>query len=178
MEKKVSDSKVEQVHQVRPEHLNGSGRLFGGQLMSWIDEVAGLAAIRHSHHNVTTASVDNLRFMRPVYQGDLVVLIGQLTFVGKTSMEIRVDTYIETLDGTRYPVNRAYLTLVAIDADGKPTPVPGLIVESVGEQAEWEAGKKRRLQGVAARNPSKSRRQSSTDFLAGSRAERKSRIRL
>ena len=57
MEKKVSDSKVEQVHQVRPEHLNGSGRLFGGQLMSWIDEVAGLAAIRHSHHNVTTASV-------------------------------------------------------------------------------------------------------------------------
>ena len=87
MEKKVSDSKVEQVHQVRPEHLNGSGRLFGGQLMSWIDEVAGLAAIRHSHHNVTTASVDNLRFMRPVYQGDLVVLIGQLTFVGKTSME-------------------------------------------------------------------------------------------
>ena len=132
MEKKVSDSKVEQVHQVRPEHLNGSGRLFG------------LAAIRHSHHNVTTASVDNLRFMRPVYQGDLVVLIGQLTFVGKTSMEIRVDTYIETLDGTRYPVNRAYLTLVAIDADGKPTPVPGLIVESVGEQAEWEAGKKRK----------------------------------
>lgn len=144
MEKKVSDSKVEQVHQVRPEHLNGSGRLFGGQLMSWIDEVAGLAAIRHSHHNVTTASVDNLRFMRPVYQGDLVVLIGQLTFVGKTSMEIRVDTYIETLDGTCYPVNRAYLTLVAIDADGKPTPVPGLIVESVGEQAEWEAGKKRK----------------------------------
>ena len=112
--------------------------------MSWIDEVAGLAAIRHSHHNVTTASVDNLRFMRPVYQGDLVVLIGQLTFVGKTSMEIRVDTYIETLDGTRYPVNRAYLTLVAIDTDGKPTPVPGLIVESVGEQAEWEAGKKRK----------------------------------
>lgn len=144
MQKKVSDSRVEQVFQVRPEHLNGAGRLFGGQLMAWIDEVAGLTAIRHSQHNVITASVDNLKFMRGIFQGDLVVLIGQVTYVGNTSMEVRVDTYIEDLDGTRHPVNRAYLTIVAVDSDGKPTPVPGLIIESVGEQAEWEAGKKRK----------------------------------
>lgn len=149
MKKKVSDSRVEQVFQVRPEHLNGAGRLFGGQLMAWIDEVAGLTAIRHSQHNVTTASVDNLKFMRGVYQGDLVVLIGQVTYVGNTSMEVRVDTYVENLDGTRHPVNRAYLTIVAVDSDGKPTPVPGLEIESVGEQAEWEAGKKRKELRIA-----------------------------
>ena len=51
--------------------------------------------------------------------------------------------YVETLDGFRHPVNRAYLTLVAVDENGRPKKVPGLIVESIGEQAEWEAGKKR-----------------------------------
>lgn len=66
--------------------------------MAWIDEFAGLTAIRHSQHNVTSASVDNLKFMRGIYQGDLVVLIGQVTYVGNTSMEVRVDTYIEDLD--------------------------------------------------------------------------------
>ena len=59
-------------------------------------------------------------------------------------MEIRVDTYVETLNGIRYPVNRAYLTLVAVDENGKPTKVPGLLIESIGQQAEWEAGKKRK----------------------------------
>ena len=144
MKKKASESRVEQIFQIRPEHLNGAGRLFGGQLMAWIDEVAGLTAIRHSQHNVITASVDNLRFMKGVYLGDLVVLIGQVTYVGNTSMEVRVDTYVEELCGTRHPVNRAYLTIVAVDSDGKPTKVPGLVIESVGQQAEWEAGEKRK----------------------------------
>ena len=59
-------------------------------------------------------------------------------------MEIRVDTYVENLNGTRYPVNRAYLTLVAVDENGNPTKVPGLLIESIGQQAEWEAGQKRK----------------------------------
>ena len=62
--KRVSDTMIEQVYQVRPEHLNGSGRLFGGRLMEWIDEVAGLVAMRHAQSNVITASVDNLKFIR------------------------------------------------------------------------------------------------------------------
>ena len=144
IKRKVSESRVEQVYQIRPEHLNGAGRLFGGRLMEWIDEAAGLVGIRHSQCNVITASVDNLRFIRGIFQGDLVVLIGNITYVGNTSMEVRVDTYVEQLDGIRYPVNRAYLTLVAIDRNGKPTKVPGLVLESVGQQAEWEAGKKRK----------------------------------
>ena len=144
MDKKIAESRIEQVYQIRPEHLNGAGRLFGGRLMEWIDEVAGLVGIRHSQHNVITASVDNLEFIHGVYQSDLVVLIGSVTYVGNTSMEIRVDTYVEGLDGVHSQVNRAYVTLVAVDADDKPTKVPGLILESEEEKAEWEAGKKRK----------------------------------
>ena len=144
MEKKVSESRIEQVYQVRPEHLNGAGRLFGGRLMEWIDELAGLVGIRHAQHDVITASVDNLKFIRGAYLKDLIVLIGRVTYVGRTSMEVRVDTYIESMDGIRKPINRAYLTLVAIDGEGHPTEVPGLIIETESEKAEWEAGIRRR----------------------------------
>lgn len=142
--KKVSDSMIEQVYQVRPEYLNGAGRLFGGKLMEWIDEIAGLVAIRHSQTNVVTASVDNLKFIRGAYQNDLLVMIGKVSYVGNTSMEIRVDTYVEDLNGMRRPINRAYLTLVAINENGEPTEIPGIILENKGEEAEWEAGKKRK----------------------------------
>ncbi len=144
MEKKVEESRIEQVYQVRPEHLNGAGRLFGGKLMEWIDELAGLVGIRHAQQDVITASVDNLRFIRGAYLKDLIVLVGRVTFVGRTSMEVRVDTYVESLDGTRKPINRAYLTLVAVDANGNPVRVPGLVIETEAEKAEWEAGMKRR----------------------------------
>lgn len=142
--RRISDSMVEQVYQVRPEHLNGAGRLFGGKLMEWIDEIAGLVAMRHSRSKVVTASVDNLRFIRGAYQNDLLVLIGKVVYVGNTSMEIRVDTYIEDLEGMRRPINRAYLTLVAMDDNGMPRQIPGIILENENDKAEWEAGKKRK----------------------------------
>lgn len=144
MEKAVSESRIEQVYQVRPEHLNGAGRLFGGKLMEWIDELAGLVGIRHAQQDVITASIDNLKFIRGAYLKDIIVLIGRVTFVGRTSMEVRVDTYIESIEGIRKPINRAYLTLVAIDAQGNPVEVPGLILETEAQKAEWEAGIKRR----------------------------------
>lgn len=140
---RVEETIVEQMREVRPEDLNGADRLFGGRLMQWIDEVAGITGLRYAENTVVTASVDNLRFIRGVYQHEIVVLIGRVTYVGRTSMEVRVDTYVESLDGMRHPVNRAYLTLVSVDKNGKSKEVPRLIVESIGEQAEWEAGKKR-----------------------------------
>ena len=142
--RRISDSMVEQVYKVRPEHLNGAGRLFGGKLMEWIDEIAGLVAMRHSRSKVVTASVDNLIFIRGAYQNDLLVLIGKVVYVGNTSMEIRVDTYIEDLEGMRRPINRAYLTLVAMDDNGMPRQIPGIILENENDKAEWEAGKKRK----------------------------------
>ena len=124
--RRVEESRVETIHIVRPNHLNGANRLFGGILMQWIDEVAGLVAKRHARTNVTTASVDNLRFLKGAYQNDVLVLIGKLTYVGTTSMEVRVDTYAEDTQGIRRPINRAYFSMVALDENDKPVKVPGL----------------------------------------------------
>lgn len=142
--KRVSDSMMEHIYQVRPEHLNAAERLFGGQLMEWIDEIAGLVGMRHSNGNIITASVDNLRFIRGAYQNDLIVLTARITYVGNSSMEVRVDTYVEDFHGVRKPINRAYLTLVAVDSKGVPRQVPLIALETEGEKAEWEAAEKRR----------------------------------
>ncbi len=141
--KRVEDSQVEQVHLLFPAHLNGSGRLFGGQLMQWIDEVSGIVARRHSERNIITAAIDNLQFKEGAYEGDTVVLIGRVTHVGNTSMEVRVDTYVESLDGVRKPINRAYIVMVALDENEKPVRVPRLILETPGEKAEWEGAERR-----------------------------------
>ena len=142
--KKVSDSLTEQQYLIRPAHINHYGRLFGGQLLYWIDELAGIVAIRHSGAIVTTAAIDNLQFQAPAYEGDMIVLQGQVTCVGRSSMEIRVDTYREGLDGERVMINRAYIDMVAIDSEGKPIEVPGLILETPEQQAESEAAQKRK----------------------------------
>lgn len=144
MEKKrVADSRTEQVHILMPQHINGAKRLFGGQLVEWVDVVAGVVARRHSGCNVTTAAIDNLQFKAGAYVNDTLVLIGRMTHVGRTSMEVRVDTYVEALNGARNIVNRAYLVLVALDEAEQPAQVPGLALESETERAEWEGGERR-----------------------------------
>ena len=141
--KHVEDSRTENTYLIMPKHINGYGRLFGGILMQWIDEVAGIVAHRHAGSILTTACVDNLNFKAVAYLGDTVVLIGRMTYVGKTSMEVRVDTYAEDADGTRRMINRAYEVLVAIDQEDRKLEVPGLIVETESEKAEWIGGEKR-----------------------------------
>ncbi len=143
MKKCVADSLTEQVHVIRPQHINPYGRLFGGFLMEWIDEVAGVVSRRHCGCHVTTAAVDNLSFKAGAYGGDLIVLVGKVTYVGTTSMEVRVDTYVENEEGFRRSINRAYFVMVAVDENGKPLPVPELEITTESEKAEWEAGKKR-----------------------------------
>lgn len=142
--KHVSDSETEQIQVIFDHHLNGQGRVFGGQLAAWIDIVAGVVARRHSGCNVTTAEIDSLQFKRPVYSSNTIVLHGKITYVGNTSMEVRVDSYVESLSGERELVNTAYLVLVALDEHEKPTPVPRLICETEEEKREWSAGEKRR----------------------------------
>ena len=142
--KKVEDSLTEQQYLLTPGHLNHYGRLFGGQLMMWIDEVAGIVARRHANSLITTAAVDNLQFKGPAYMEQVVVLVGKITHVGRSSMEVRVDSYVEDLDGTRRIINRAYLVEVAIDRDGKPIEVPDLILETEVQKAEWEGAEKRK----------------------------------
>lgn len=142
--RKVSESIVETVHIVRPNHLNSSGRLFGGILMQWIDEVGALVAKRHCRGNVTTVSVDNLHFIRGAYPGDDIIIKGKLTHVGNTSMEVKVDTYVEEINGEQTLINRAYLTEVALGCDDRPAKVPGLLLETAEEKAEWLKAERRR----------------------------------
>lgn len=141
--KKVSDSSVEQIYIVRAQYINGYGRLFGGILMQWIDELAGIVCRKHAEQQITTAAIDNLNFKSGAYQNDMLVLKACLTYVGRTSMEVRVDTYVEEQHGKRKLINRAYVVMVAIDEMGKPCEVPSLLVETEEEKAEWESGLKR-----------------------------------
>ncbi len=151
----IDYSRTEQVHFLRYEDINGEGRLFGGKLVAWIDEVGGITARRHTSMKVTTAAIDHLQFKSPAYLNQLVVVTGHVTYVGSSSVEVRVDTYLEELDGTRRPMNRAYVTMVALDENDKPAPIPfDIAIDSEGAKGEWESAlkrvelrKQRRLEG-------------------------------
>ena len=88
--------------------------------------------------------MDYLEFKAAAHLNDTVLLVGRMTWVGNTSMEVRVDTYVESLGGTKSLINRAYLVLVAIDEEENPVPVPGLYAFTPEEKAEQEAGARRR----------------------------------
>ena len=142
-ERRVEETVAEQAYLIMHRHINGYGRLFGGQLMQWIDSMAGIVGRRYGETEVTTAAIDNLNFRGGAYLNDTVVLIGRVTYVGRTSIEVRVDTYLEELNGERRMINRAYIVMVAIDQNDKPVQVPRLIVETEAQKAEWEGGKRR-----------------------------------
>ena len=144
MKKRVSDSVTQQVHVLSQGNLNGYQRLFGGQLMAWIDVVAAVVARRHSGRNVTTVVVDMLQFQAPAYANDTIVIIGKITYVGRTSMEVKVTAYVEELSGERKLINTAYVVMVALDENERPTAVPGLILETEEEAREYENAKLRK----------------------------------
>ncbi len=140
----VCESVSEQTQVVMPPHLNGYGKLFGGQLAVWIDVLAGVVARRHSGMIITTAAIDNLRFRESVKQNELVVLRGKMTWVGRTSMEVRVDSYVEGDNGVQKLIYTAFVIQVALDENGKPCQVPPLIPRTQEEEHAFQAGQKRR----------------------------------
>ena len=135
--KKVTDSMTESSKIVQSKDINGQNRLFGGRLMEWIDEVAALTAMRHCGGLVTTCAVDSLVFKHGAKLNQVVVLTGKVTYVGNTSLEVRVDTYVEEVEsGERFAINHAYLILVHVNNNGEPTPIRyGLDLQSESEQA-------------------------------------------
>lgn len=143
MEKSVKDSYAEQVQILTQKDMNGYNRLFGGRLMEWIDIVASVVARRHSGRNVTTAVVDTLTFRAPAHLNDTVILCGRITYVGRTSMEVCVETYVEHLDSSRTLINTAYVIIIAIDENEKLVEVPRLKLETEEEKAEWALAEKR-----------------------------------
>lgn len=147
--KTASDSSTEQIQIIMPEHINGHKRLFGGKLMEWIDVVAAVVARRHSHLNVTTVCVDHLHFRAAAYVNSTVVLKGRITYTGKTSMEIMVETFVEELTGEQNLINVAYLVMVALDENDKPASVPPLVPQTQEEAALFEAGRQRAIYSKA-----------------------------
>ena len=141
----VAHSRVEQVHIVLPMDVNASFQLFGGQLMQWVDIVAAAVARRHSGYQVATAAVDHLEFLAPANLNDMVVIQGRMTYAGTTSMEVCVETFVEQLgnEDVRKLVNRAYLTLVALDQQKKPAEVPVLLPETEAEKADYANGQRK-----------------------------------
>ena len=142
--KTIKESRTEQVQILTPASLNGYRRLFGGRLMEWIDIVAAVTARRHSCKNVTTAAIDSLEFKRAAHVNDTLVLVGEISYVGRTSMEVTVKSFVEALNGERTLINQAYVIMVALDDDEKPSAVPPIIAETEEEKRSLEAGRIRR----------------------------------
>ena len=137
---------------VMPSHTNGAaGVMFGGVMMQWIDVCAGVAAMRHAGGAVLTASIDRLDFLHPVRVGEVVVLMAQVNFTSRTSMEVgcRVETE-DMATRTRRLTTRAYLTFVAVDAGGEPRPVPALVLADDDDRRRHAAAVARRADRLRA----------------------------
>jgi acyl-CoA hydrolase len=138
-------TRVETAQVVLPGLTNVHGTIFGGILMQWIDIAAGIAAARHASGPVVTASMDRMHFLSPVGVGSVVILQAQVNFAGHTSMEVGVRVFAEEQStGIRRQTTRAYLTFVAVDPEGRPRPVPPLVLETAEERRRFADARRRR----------------------------------
>lgn len=128
-----------------PHMANNLGHVFGGVLLSLVDRVAAVAAIRHARQPCVTVSVDRVDFHEPIHLGELVIARASVNFVGRTSMEVGVRIEAENLlSGERRHTNSCYVTFVAIDERGKPVPVRPLELETDEDRRRHAAAQARR----------------------------------
>lgn len=138
---------------VLPEDTNQYGHAWGGHVMTLIDKAAAIAAVRHSRTNVVTASVDSLVFRAPVKLGHILRLIAVVNAAFHTSMEIGVDVLSEDpLSGRQAHCCSAFVTMVALDANGRPTAVAPLHAESAGDRRRQRAAAQRRRARLRTRS--------------------------
>ena len=150
--KPVNTSRVTLSQLMHPEHANLRGDVHGGWIMKLVDEAGALAAMRHAQCRVVTVAMDQMMFHEPIRIGDLVILHAELTYVGRTSMEARVEVIAEDpITGAQFHTNTAYLVYVALDEERKPRPVPSLLPETDTEIRRMREGKKRQAYRLANR---------------------------
>lgn len=148
-----SASVTQMTEYVLPQHTNALGGVFGGQIMAWVDLCAAICAQRHSGLMAVTAYVDDLKFEQPVKVGEVVRLEARITATFRTSMEIEVIVEGEDAKaGRRWPCVTAFVTFVAIDADGRPIPIVPLALDSDATRASQAAGDARRQARLSTRN--------------------------
>jgi acyl-CoA hydrolase len=150
--KPVSDSSVQLVHWMGVGDANGVGSVHGGTIMKLVDEAAGLAAIKHSRRQVVTAAMDRMTFLYPIKVGELVSFKAAVNAAWRTSMEIGVRVEAENPQtGEVRHTNTAYLTVVALDDEGRPTPVPALTPDTRAQQRRMREAEFRRTNRLAER---------------------------
>jgi acyl-CoA hydrolase len=145
MEKYAKESYTEQCQIVFSQHKNGSNRLFGGQLIAWMDVVAAVVCRRHSGYEVTTASIEKIDFSQPAFLNDIIIIAGKLVYVGNSSMHVNVTAYIEK-GRERVLMNSANFVMVAIDNSGNPVKVPALKLTSSEEIKKYKECEEKRLE--------------------------------
>jgi uncharacterized protein (TIGR00369 family) len=154
--KRVQDSIVIMSQLMNPQDANIAGNVHGGVIMRLIDNAGGVAAFRHARANVVTASIDRLDFHNPVFIGDFVTLRACVNFVGKTSLEVGVRVEAENLQtGVKRHTASAYLTFVALDSNGRPLPMPPLLLETDEEKRRNQEAQYRRKARLAERKKEK-----------------------
>lgn len=125
--KRIDDSRITLSALMGPQDTNGLGNVHGGVIMKMVDEAGALAAMRHARAPVVTVAIDTMTFLEPIRVGDVVQCSAALTYVGRTSMEVRVRVKTENpITGRSSITNTAYLVYVALDASGRPQSVPQL----------------------------------------------------
>ncbi|MEA1962456.1 MAG: acyl-CoA thioesterase [Bacillota bacterium] len=142
--KKVSESCTEIAQFMLPGMANPLGSIHGGEIMKMLDNTAVVCGMRHCNGPVVTISVDNINFFVPIYSGELAVSEASVVYVGKTSMEIEIQMYVENIVmATRKLALIAYFSIVAIDSDFKPFEVPRLELSNETEEKKFAAAEKR-----------------------------------
>ena len=120
---------------------NNAGNVHGGVIMHLCDEVAGIAAVRHSGTRVVTAAMDRMNFRHPVFVGQLVTVKATVNAAWRSSMEVGVRVESENVrSGEVLHTSTAYLTMVALDDDGNPTEVPPIAPVTHGRDAAGARG--------------------------------------
>jgi acyl-CoA hydrolase len=135
---------------VLPNQTNNHNTMFGGEVMALMDRAAGIAALRFCRKPVVTASSERIDFRTPIQAGEIIEAIARVIYVGRTSMITRVHIYAEhPLIGDRRVCTTGYFSMVAVDAEGRPVPVPRLLLEDNQARAEWTVGEEiRRVVGA------------------------------
>jgi len=144
--KHIDESRVTLSAVMGPQDTNGLGNVHGGVIMKMVDEAGGFAAMRHARRPCVTVVMDSMTFMKPVRVGMLVMCKAELTYVGNTSMEVRVEVITDNpLEGTSELSNTAYLVFVALDNDGRPMRVPPLIYETPEQEQRAQQAQARQV---------------------------------
>jgi acyl-CoA hydrolase len=156
----VRESQAQIAHWMGPADANSVGNVHGGTVMKLCDEAAGLVAIKHSRCRVVTVAMDRMAFIVPILVGELVTFTASVNAAWRTSMEVGVRVEAERpRTGELRHTNTAYLTMVAVDEAGRPTPVPPLIAETANEQRRMREAELRRANRLAERAEIMARRE-------------------